>query len=504
MRPLSKFKSRFTLILLALLGILILLVLAVLMNTARQVSKQTKAQAVAPISIDENGVLNNLSQSIQFATVSSAEDANLNAEEFRRLHQLFRRAFPNVYQRAHEEIIGNLSILLTIPGTQADAQPILLLAHQDVVPIAPGTEAAWTYPPFSGAIKDQFVWGRGAWDNKSNLMAQLEALELLLKSGFQNQRTIYLAFGADEEVQGLRGAAQIASMLKQRQIRLHSVLDEGLLITHGMLPGLDAPAALIGVAEKGYLSVEITVKAVPGHSSMPPNPGQSAIAKLGKVISYIDQHPRPLQIAGVARELFNTVGPEMQGLNKYALTNLWLLRPVVEAQLRSSDASRALLQSTTALTIVQAGNKENVLPGQAQAIVNYRLLPGDSSSAVVADLKTAIGTLLSEAEFSVRALPNAVEASRISSHRSLPYQILQQSIKDIFPEVVTAPGLMLGATDSIKFEELSDHIYKFSPVHANDRDLQRFHGTDERVSVSNYLDMIRFYYLYLSRASRLE
>ncbi len=480
---------------------ILLLCIALGINTYRQVSKQVQVHQVAPIKIDTQQVINNLSSAVQLKTISSADDAELNGDQFRQLHQLLQRKFPAVHSHLRHETINDLSLLFTWPGTDTTASGVLILAHQDVVPIAPGTETQWQLAPFSGAIRDGYIWGRGTWDDKGNLMAQMEALEMLIKSGFQPQRTLYFAFGADEEVQGTRGAEQIASLLKQRAIKLHMVLDEGLLITHDMLPGLDHAAALIGVAEKGYLSVQIQVKAEPGHSSMPPAPGQSAIAKLSRVLNYLDQHPRPSQIQGVAKELFETIAPEMHGLNRIALSNLWLFSGLVKHDLEKNDATRALLHTTTALTMSNAGNKENVLPGIAEATLNFRLLPGDNADLVLRELQQQIKQVITESEFTIKVMPRAVNASKVSASNSAQYQLLSRTIREIFPNTIVAPGLMLGATDSIKFEDLSEHIFKFSPVHANSEDLARFHGTNERMSIENYLDMIRFYHRFIAQAA---
>src|SRR5205814_3117464 len=189
-----------------------------------------------------------------------------------------------------------LTLLYTSPGSHPSAKPMLLKAHQDVVPIAPGTEPDWTEPPFSGNVKGGFVWGRGAWDDKGNLIAELEAVESLLAAGFQPKRTIYLAFGADEEVGGVRGAAQIAKLLASRGVKLDFVIDEGLLITEGTLPGVDKPIALIGVAEKGFLSLSLHASATPGHSSMPPPPGRSAIAMMSGALKRLDEQPFPAEM----------------------------------------------------------------------------------------------------------------------------------------------------------------------------------------------------------------
>ena len=203
----------------------------------------------------------------------------------------------------------------------------MLMAHQDVVPIAPGTEKNWQAEPYAGTIKDGFIWGRGAWDDKSNLIAQMEAVEMLLTAGFKPKRTVYLAFGADEEVGGLRGAKQIAALLAQRQVRLDFVLDEGLLITDGVLPGRKRRWRIVGIAEKGYASFQLGIEGTPGHSSIPPAAGTSAIAMMSHALTRLDDHQLPAEISGVARQMFETLAPEMSGFPRIALSNLWLFGP---------------------------------------------------------------------------------------------------------------------------------------------------------------------------------
>ena len=156
-------------------------------------------------------------------------------------------SFPAFHAVAKREIVGGHSLLYTWEGSDPAAKPIALLAHQDVVPVAPGTEKDWQQPPFDGVIADGFIWGRGSWDDKGNLYSMLEAAEQMAKAGFRPKRTIYFAFGHDEEVSGQRGAKAIAALLASRGVKLDFVLDEGLLITDGIMKGLYKPAALIGV-----------------------------------------------------------------------------------------------------------------------------------------------------------------------------------------------------------------------------------------------------------------
>jgi len=336
-------------------------------------------------------------------------------------------------------------------------------------------------------VADGFVWGRGSWDDKGNLYAMLEAAEQMAKQGFRPKRTIYFAFGHDEEVSGLRGAKAMADLLAARRVRLQFVLDEGLLITDGILKGLPKPAALIGVAEKGYATLVLTARSTPGHSSMPPR--ETAIGMMSAALTLLESNRLPTRIRGTVSEMFDTLAPEMGGLNRVVLSNLWLFRPLLQRQLAQSGPTEAMIRTTTALTIFNAGDKDNVLPGNAEASVNFRLLPGDTQASVtdhvrrtVANDKIAIGDF--EGNF---------DPPPVTGIASPSYRQLNQTIREVFPNVVVAPGLMIAATDSRHFAAVADNIFRFSPVRATSDDLKRFHGTTERLSISNYADMIRFY-----------
>ena len=484
-------------ILLILVGLVGLLVAAVAVNTLRQGSRQLDVPPAPPLAVDEKGVADRLAGTLKFRTVSSHEDPKLNEAEFRKLHDFLQQRFPKVHATLKREVVGGLSLLYTWQGSDAKALPIMLMAHQDVVPIAPGTESKWQAEPFAGEVKDGYVWGRGAWDDKANLVAQLEAVETLLAAGFQPRQTIYIANGADEEVGGLRGAVEIAKLLQSRNVKLDFVLDEGLLITDGIMPGLARPAALIGIAEKGYLSVVLKVPATPGHSSMPPAKGSSAIAMMSAALRRLDDEQLPAGIRGVAREMFETMAPEMSGFSRVALSNLWLFGPVVQGQLEKGASTNAMIRTTTALTIVNAGNKDNVIPGEAEATVNFRLLPGDTRDSVMQHVKAKAGN----ERFELQALPGASEPSPISPTQSSSYQLINRTVRSLFPEVIVVPGLMVAATDSRHFNAISDHIYRFSPVRAKPEDLSRFHGTNERISTANLAELVRFYHQLLRNAS---
>jgi carboxypeptidase PM20D1 len=484
------------------LALLLGLVAVLAINTLRKGSRQLDVPPVPELAVDEAGAAQRLGEAVRLRTISSRDDAKLSADQFKQLHALLQAKFPKTHAALKREVVGDLSLLYTWPGSKPGLQPILLMAHQDVVPIAPGTEKAWSTEPFSGEVKDGFVWGRGAWDDKGNLMAQLEAIEMLVTSGYQPERTVYLAFGADEEVGGHRGAEKIAALLKERKVRLDFVIDEGLLITEGIMPGLKAPAALIGVAEKGYLSVVLKMSATPGHSSMPPPKGTSAVAMMSAALKRLDDEQLPAGIRGVAGEMFATIAPEMSGFSRVALSNLWLFGPVVQKQLEGGAGTNAVLRTTTALTIVNAGNKENVLPGQAEATVNFRLLPGDTKEQVVERTRALVADATKSDKFELFALPGAVDASKVAPTDSAQYALINRTIREVFPGTLVAPGLMIGGTDSIHFGEISDHIFKFSPVRARPEDLPRFHGTNERIAINNFAELIRFYHRLLTQGAK--
>jgi len=310
-------------------------------------------------------------------------------------------------------------------------------------------------------------------------------------AGFQPRQTIYLAFGQDEELGGARGAKQIAKLLKERGVRLRWVIDEGLLITEGAVPGLAKPAALIGVAEKGFLTVRLTASATPGHSSMPPvEPGNSAIGTLSRALARLESEQMPFTLGGVGRQSFDAMAPEMGLVNRVLLTNLWLFAPLIEAELKKSPGANATFRTTTALTVVNAGQAENVLPGRATALVNFRVLPGDSSEAVAAHVEHAVAN----PDIKVEREPGFSEASRVASIEGPGYRAISRSIAELHPDVIVAPGLMIGATDSRHYESIADDIYKFSPMRARPEDLKRFHGTNERISTANYVELIQFYH----------
>ncbi|MFI4926390.1 MAG: M20 family peptidase [Burkholderiales bacterium] len=474
---------------LVVLAVLLLLAAAVAVNTVRHGSRQLEVAPAPPLALDDRMVAEKLAGALRFQTVSSLTDPEFNAGEFHKLQDYLQQSFPKLHATLQRETVGGLALLYTWKGTDPSAKPIALMAHQDVVPIEPGTESQWHAKPFAGEIRDGYVWGRGSWDDKGNLVAQMQAIESLIASGFQPRQTVYLISGADEEVSGLRGAKQVAALLQQRGVKLDFVLDEGLFIGEGLIPGVARPTALVGIAEKGYVTVVLKAKGVPGHASAPPPPGQTAIRKVSDALHALDEQQLPARLEGVAREMFETLAPEMSGFQRVALSNLWLFDPVVRRQLEKSGATNAMLRTTTALTIVGAGNKSNVIPGQAEATIDFRILPGETRASVLQHVRDVVGP-----DIEVGDVGGSLEPTGVSPTGAPAYQVLHRTMRSLFPDVLVTPALYVAGSDSHHFTGLTDNIYRFSPVRVKPDDVHRIHGTDERLSVANLGEMVRFYH----------
>jgi carboxypeptidase PM20D1 len=474
-------------ILLALIAAIVVLAGVLAFNVFSHGSRQMQVAAVPKVQVDAQAVAARLAEAIRFRTVSSYEKPEQHADALRGMQAHIQKSFPAFHAAAKREIVADYSLLYVWEGSDPKVQPIALLAHQDVVPVAPGTDKDWRHPPYDGVITDGFIWGRGSWDDKGNLYSMLEAGELLAKAGFRPKRTIYFAFGHDEEIAGMRGAKNIAALLASRGVKLDFVIDEGLLITDGLVKGLDKPAALIGLAEKGYATLVLHAEATPGHSSMPPR--DTAIGMMAAALARLEDHRLPMQIRGTVAEMFDTLAPEMSGISRVALSNLWLFKPLLLREFAKSGPTEATVRTTTALTIFNAGDKDNVLPGNAEATVNFRLIPGDTQASVTEHVRDTI----KNDRITIKPFPGNVDPPPVTGTSSPAYQTLNRTIREIFPDAIVAPGLMVGGTDSRHYVGVTDKIFRFSPVRANGEDLKRFHGTNERLSIEGYADMIRFY-----------
>jgi carboxypeptidase PM20D1 len=466
----------------------LVLVAVVVGRAAMLTSQQPEVAASAdPVRLDAAALASRLAGGLSFETVSNQDPAQLDAEAFRALHDYLESSFPRLHAALERERPQRYSLLYTWPGAEPKLDPVLLLAHTDVVPVEPGDAERWTYPPFAGRIADGYIWGRGALDDKVCVFGLLEAVEYLLALGVTPRRTVLLAFGHDEEQGGDQGAASMAKLLEERGIRPLYVLDEGGGIVTDVMPGVEGPVAGIAIAEKGYVSVELTVEVEGGHSSVPSS--ESAIGILSRAVDRLERNPMPARLAGAGRAFVESLGPELPFSYRLAVANLWLFEPALVRFLSAVPFGNALVRTTTAPTIFQAGVKANVLPSRARAVVNFRTLPGDSSQHVVDHVRRTIGDL----RVGLHKLAKIREPSRESRIDSQSYTDLVRTIRLVFSEVPVVPNLALGGTDSRHYRDLSENVYRFTPVLLAAEDIKRIHGRDERISVEAYARLVAFY-----------
>lgn len=460
----------------------ILLAAVILWRAGRFTSRQVVPLPADPLEIDSADAVERLALAIRLPTVSDEDSTRRDPRTLLAMHTLLDGAFPRVHASLRREVIGR-SLLYTWPGADTSLPALLLAGHMDVVPADP---TGWSHPPFSGAVAEGYVWGRGALDDKVGVLGVLEAVEALLGDGFHPIRTVYLAFGHDEEIGGTRGAAAIAALLARRGVRLEAVIDEGGAIVQGIVPGVAAPVATVGIAEKGSVSLALVARAAGGHSSMPPS--RTAIGLLARAIDRLEHHQFPGSLRA-SRGLFEAVGPEMAWPYRVLFANLWLFEPVVVRRLVAEPSTAAAVRTTIAPTIIDGGTKDNVLPGSARAVVNLRILPGETVQSTVARVREVVA----DPAIAISVVGAGDDPSAVSPPGAPEFRALAAAIRQIHPDAVVAPYLVLGATDARHYAALTPNVYRFLPTRLAGRDLERLHGVDERIAVADYLDAIRVY-----------
>ncbi len=479
------------------LSIIVILILILIINTQNFAPIPQQIPQHIAIEIDSKKVKNRLSDLLKFKTVSNQNHSNFNSDEFVLMQQYLQQTFPQVFSSLKKEIVNGHSLLLTWEGKNSKLKSVLFLAHQDVVPVPEENLSSWTHPPFAGYIDEKYIWGRGALDDKSSLTGILEAVTFLLKEGFQPQRTIYLAFGHDEEIGGSQGAAKIAQLLESRNVKLEFVLDEGGVIAQGLTPGVKPAVAMVGIAEKGYVSLKLSVTVEGGHSSMPPK--HTAVGILSQAIVDLESNPFPAD-SSYSWVFFDKIGRHMPYTKRLVFANAWLLKPVIESQLSKSKATNSMIRTTTAATIFNSGIKDNVLPVSATAVVNFRILPGDT----VASVKQYVRKIINNPQIKITG--EGRNPSNVSDVISKSFQLLSKTIHQANGSgkpVIVAPYLVMGGTDSRNFEGLTNNIYRFLFNYAKPDDIKRIHSIDERISIENYLKVIRFYYQLMKNSDEL-
>jgi carboxypeptidase PM20D1 len=477
--------------LLAALGTLLVLLAAVLVvRTLNVPAPAEPAEAGPAVTVDGARAAERLGEAIRFATVSYASGAPVDTAAFRGFHAFLQRAFPLVHRDARREVIGGLSLLYTWPGTDPALPPVVLMGHMDVVPVTAENRAEWTHPPFSGAVADGYVWGRGALDDKTTVLALLESVEGLIASGYRPPRTVLLTFGHDEEVGGRYGARAIVDTLVARGVRPAFVLDEGGFLASGVMPGVPGRSAIPTIAEKGYLSLRLRAQAQGGHSSMPT--GRTAVGALSRAIAALEADQFPWSLDGPTRGMLEAMAPYASFGSRLVLANLWLTEPLVRRQLAANPLGAALMRTTTSPTMLSAGVKDNVLPPEATAVVNFRIRPGETQESVMARVRRVIADSLIVVEPTDSA---RTDPSPVSDTEGPEWALIAGTIRAMVPgeRLPVIPYLVMGGTDAKYWGPHSSKVYRFLAVPLGEGDVARVHGVNERIRVEDYAVAVGFF-----------
>lgn len=474
-------------ILLGLVALVVILLAVILFRTFTYGGAATGERVELPAApeVSADRAANHLAEAIRFRTITVATGDPRPGQEgpWLDLHNWLETTYSAAHSAMSRELVpGTLTLLYTWQGSDASLDPLLLMAHQDVVPVNIGTEDDWIGAPFAGDIVDGYVYGRGALDDKGSLVALMEAADALAASGFQPKRTVYFMFGHDEEISGSGAEAGIA-LLKSRSISPVMALDEGFAIIDPS-PLTGKPMAYIGVSEKGYVTLTLTALAEGGHSSTPPR--DSAAVRLSRAIVALDENQMPADFSKPpVSDLFRVSAPDLPFVQKMAFANLWLFRGQVDSAMADIPAGNAMVRTTTAPTMLVGSAKENVLAQRAMATVNFRVHPNNTVEDVVNHVKAVTsgikGIEVAVAEGGI----SGSEASPVSPTDNKAYAVLASVAEAAGGGAPVAPGLVLGATDARYASAITDSVYRFAPSVLSPTDLTGFHGTNERLAVEN-------------------
>ena len=472
-------------ILLAFLSVLILLAGILVGNAFRFPSRQLAGIDAVAVKT-RSGAADRLAGAIRFPSISAYGWVDTAA--LLGLHAYLDSTFPGVAATLEKEPVNGLSLLYHWQGRQPDLKP--------VVPPDTATLAQWQYPPFAGRVDENFIYGRGSMDDKSSVVAILEAIDMLIAAGYRPARSLYLAFGHDEETGGTDGAVQLAARLQALGVEAEFVLDEGGFVMPGTVPGVEKPVALVGIAEKGGVNLRLTCAGEGGHSSMPPH--QTAVGILSAAIARLEAHPFPPRMGGTISTLFDYAGPEMKPGLRLVFANRWLFGPLIRSILEKKQTTRASIRTTTAVTVIRGGVKANVLPTEATAIANFRIIPGETADDVLAYVRRTIA----DDRVQVEIHDLVGNPSTVSDPESAGFRHIQQAAHETLGDSVVVPYLVIANTDARHYEGISAQIFRFLPLHIPPEDLPRMHGMDERITVVGHEQAIHFYHQLIQHATR--
>ncbi|MGC4037016.1 MAG: M20/M25/M40 family metallo-hydrolase [Chitinophagaceae bacterium] len=461
---------------------LLILIAIILFNTFRNSAWPVRPSDAQLLPLPDSAAMH-MSEAVKIKTISISDTLPIDTTEYLKFIAFIDKSYPLIHSHLTRTIIDSLNIVFEWKGSDATLNPIILMGHYDVVPVEEAVADKWTVPAFSGLITDSCVWGRGSVDDKSGVISALEATEAMLRRQFTPKRSIFLCFGHDEEISG-SGARAIVKYLEGRNIKPELVLDEGGEITETKIKDVKRPIAVIGVAEKGYASFELTVEKEGGHSSKPDK--ETAIDILTKALYTLRKNTPESRITPPVKEFLHRIGSSSDNFTtRMASSNMWLFEGITKNILSASPEGNAMIHTTIVPTILKSGIKDNVIPSRATAVVNSRILTGETAKSV----EDFIRKTINDDRVKIRSMAGiGADPSAGTSIGSTAFKRVESAIYKTTPQVIPTPYLMIGATDSKYYRRISDRVLNFNAI----TDSKGFHGINERLPLKDFQRSINF------------
>ena len=465
-----------------ILGLIVVFIVVIVERTLLFVPEKREKIEAEEITLDEDKIVRDMVAMIRCKTVSNRDDSLVDWSEYEKFEVEIRMRFPKLFEVARFEKVGKTGLLFYIKG-QSSSAPSVCMAHYDVVPVE---EEGWSKPAFEGIIEDNLIWGRGTLDTKGTLCGVLEATEKLLLEGYVPKNDLYLAFSGEEEIDG-DSCKEIVAYLDGHGVKPVIVLDEGGAVVEKVFPGVERECALIGIAEKGSVSVDFSMESNGGHASTPPV--KTVMGQLSRAVVAIEKHPFKKQMTKPVKQMFDVLGRESNFLFRMIFANLWCFGPVLDLYGRLCGGEiNALLRTTVAVTRMEGSKAYNVMPPKGSMGLNMRLLGDDTVESAVAYLNKTIKNDNIKA-----TVVSGMNPSIVSDTACLEYAKLKEAIHMTWPEAVVSPYLMMACSDSRHYCRITDHVYRFSAMKLSKEERGMIHGNDERIPIPTLIKTVEFY-----------